>query len=228
MPQVHAHQQATWTLAGAIMTLLVAVLAGGAGSIELDDSLSEEYFFACSGGKAGTVRALLEKHGGELANARTKDGESCLHLASIDTTGRAIQVTKALLEAGADPNVRTTFEQGQRMHPLSWQVYAGNYDIVEVLLDAGARVNDDFDLYPPNAPVQTIVTALDIAAKLSGVEDMADRVEKEGAGREKDGNNGGGDASRDRFKLTYDLLKARGGKKWEDIVKERAEERQDL
>ena len=106
------------------------------------------------------------------------------------------------------------------MHPLSWHVYAGNHDVVELLLDAGGSINDDFDLYPPGAPVQTIVTALDIAEKLSGVEDMADSVE-----REEDG--GGGEDPRDRFKLTYDLLKARGGKKWEDILKEREQE-QDL
>ena len=198
--------------------LAVIIISGVA--LELDDALSEEYFFACSGGKTGTVRALLDRHGRDLANAKTRDGETCLHLASIDTTGQAVHVTRALLAAGADPNVRTAFEQGQRMHPLSWNVYAGNHDVVELLLDAGGSINNDFDLYPPGAPVQTIVTALDIAEKLSGVEDMADSVE-----REEDG--GGGADPRDRFKLTYDLLKARGGKKWEDILKERERE-QDL
>lgn len=185
-----------------------------AAAIDLDESLSNEYFFACSGGKTDTVRKLLDGHGKDLANAKTKEGETCLHLCSIDTTGQAVHIARALLEAGADPNVRTTFEQGQRMTPLSWHTYAGNYDIIELLLDAGANINTDFDLHPPNAPVQTIVTALDIAEKLSGVEDMADSVEKE----EKDKNsNGEGNDPRDRFKLTYDLLKTRGGKKWKDI-----------
>lgn len=196
-----------------------------AAAIELDGSLSNEYFFACSGGKTDTIRKLLDKHGKDLANLKTKEGETCLHLCSIDTTGQAVHIAKALLEAGADPNVRTTFEQGQRMTPLSWHTYAGNYDIVELLLDAGANINEDFDLHPPSAPVQTIVTALDIAEKLSGVEDMADSVEKE----EKDKNsNGEGNDPRDRFKLTYDLLKSRGGKKWEDIERAATEEQQEL
>jgi len=211
-----------------LLPLLLAVMTIEA-AIDLDDALSEEYFFACSGGKTDTVRALLEQHGEDLANAKTRDGETCLHLASIDTTGQAVRITEALLAAGADPDVRTTFEQGQRMHPLSWNVYAGNHDIVELLLDAGAGINDDFDLYPPNAPLQTIVTALDIAERLSGVEDMADSVEK---GEGRDGNSqqpkasDGGEDPRDRFKLTFDLLKARGGKKWEDIVKEREQEQE--
>lgn len=202
-----------------LFVAVIHVVISGA-ALELDDALSEEYFFACSGGKTDTVRALLDRHGKDLANATTKDGETCLHLASIDTTGQAVHITRALLAAGADPNVRTAYEQGQRMHPLSWHVYAGNHDVVELLLDAGGSINDDFDLYPPGAPVQTIVTALDIAEKLSGVEDMADSVERGEGG-------GGGEDPRDRFKLTYDLLKARGGKKWEDILKEREQE-QDL
>ena len=206
---------------------LVAVVLISSSALELDESLLEVYFFACSGGRTDKIQTLLDEHGRDLASAKTKDGETCLHLCSIDTTGQAVHIARALLQAGADPNVRTTFEQGQRMHPLSWHVFAGNHDIVKLLLDAGANINDDFDLHPPSAPVQTIVTALDIAEKLSGVEDMADSVEKEENDKT---SNGGGDDSRDRFKLTYDLLKSRGGKKWEDIVKERAasEELQDL
>ena len=235
----HHFHQATrpscgWRPLRSLLLLVAVVLISSscpatptAAAIDLDESLSNEYFFACSGGKTDTVRKLLDRHGKDLANARTKEGETCLHLCSIDTTGQAVHIARALLEAGADPNVRTTFEQGQRMTPLSWHTYAGNYDIVELLLDAGATINDDFDLYPPNAPVQTIVTAMDIAEKLSGVEDMAESVEKE----ETDKNsNGEGNDPRDRFKLTYDLLKSRGGKKWEDIDKERAaaEEQQEL
>ena len=210
-----------------VAVVLISSSAAAAASTELDESLSNEYFFACSGGKTDTVRKLLGRHGKDLANARTKEGETCLHLCSIDTTGQAVHIARALLEAGADPNVRTTFEQGQRMTPLSWHTYAGNYDIVELLLDAGATINDDFDLYPPNAPVQTIVTALDIAEKLSGVEDMAESVEKEETDKS---SNGEGNDPRDRFKLTYDLLKSRGGKKWEDIDKGRAaaEEQEEL
>ena len=219
----HLHQanrsSCGWRPLRSVLTLLVVLLSlcpatPTAADIELDESLSNEYFFACSGGKTDAIRKLLDKHGKDLANAKTKEGETCLHLCSIDTTGQAVHIARALLEAGADPNVRTTFEQGQRMTPLSWHTYAGNYDIIKLLLDAGANINTDFDLHPPSAPVQTIVTALDIAEKLSGVEDMADSVEK----GEKDKNsNGEGTDPRDRFKLTYDLLKSRGGRKWEHI-----------
>lgn len=227
------HDNGSRPLRSFLLALVAVVLVSScpatptAAAIELDESLSNEFFFACSGGKTDTIRKLLDKHGKDLANLKTNEGETCLHLCSIDTTGQAVHIAKALLEAGADPNVRTTFEQGQRMTPLSWHTYAGNYDIVELLLDAEADINKDFDLHPPSAPVQTIVTALDIAEKLSGVEDMAESVEKE----EKDKNsNGEGNDPRDRFKLTYDLLKSRGGKNWEDIVKERAaaEEQQEL
>ena len=234
----HFHQASRpscgWRPLRSLLLLVTVVLISSscpatptAAAIDLDESLSNEYFFACSGGKTDTVRKLLDGHGKDLANLKTKEGETCLHLCSIDTTGQAVHIARALLEAGADPNVRTTFEQGQRMTPLSWHTYAGNYDIIELLLDAGANINTDFDLHPPSAPVQTIVTALDIAEKLSGVEDMAESVEKE----EKNKNsNGKGNDPRDRFKLTYDLLKSRGGKNWEDIVKERAaaEEQQEL
>jgi ankyrin repeat protein len=44
----------------------------------------------------------------EWANAHTADGETCLHLAAIPGSNA---VTKLLLEAGADPNVRTTFDK---------------------------------------------------------------------------------------------------------------------
>ena len=221
----HFHQASRpscgWRPLRSLLLLVAVVLISSscpatptAAAIDLDESLSNEYFFACSGGKTDTVRKLLDGHGKDLANLKTKEGETCLHLCSIDTTGQAVHIARALLEAGADPNVRTTFEQGQRMTPLSWHTYAGNYDIIELLLDAGANINTDFDLHPPSAPVQTIVTALDIAEKLSGVEDMADSVEKE----ENDKNsNGEGTDPRDRFKLTYDLLKSRGGRKWEHI-----------
>ena len=44
----------------------------------------------------------------DLATARTENGETCLHLTGIYG---ALEVTKLLLKRGADPNVRSTFEQ---------------------------------------------------------------------------------------------------------------------
>jgi ankyrin repeat protein len=44
----------------------------------------------------------------DWATARTENGETCLHLTGING---ATEVTKLLLERGADPNVRSTFEE---------------------------------------------------------------------------------------------------------------------
>jgi hypothetical protein len=49
------------------------------------------------------------------------------------------------LENGADPNARSTFDQGLRMHPLSWNVYGGHLENIKLLLEHGADVNLDFD-----------------------------------------------------------------------------------
>ena len=66
-----------------------------------------DFFFSCSGGKHDELKTILEEHP-NWANARTENGETCLHLAGIQGFP---QVTKLLLEHGADPNVRSTYEQ---------------------------------------------------------------------------------------------------------------------
>ena len=48
------------------------------------------------------------------------------------------------------------------MHPLSWNVYGGHYDNIELLLQHGANVNADFDL---KAGDDTIITVLDVNLK---------------------------------------------------------------
>ena len=52
------------------------------------------------------------------------------------------------------------------MHPLSWNVYGGHHKSVKLLLEHGARVNDDVD----SGDGETI-TALDIAHKYLNAED---------------------------------------------------------
>lgn len=75
------------------------------------------------------------------------------------------KVTKLLLESGADPNVRTTFDGGLRMHPLSWNVYGGHYENIKLLLEHGAEVNADVD-----DGKGEIITVLDANAKFLGGE----------------------------------------------------------
>eukprot|EP00568_Trieres_chinensis_P013821 CAMPEP_0183299186 /NCGR_PEP_ID=MMETSP0160_2-20130417/5987_1 /TAXON_ID=2839 ORGANISM="Odontella Sinensis, Strain Grunow 1884" /NCGR_SAMPLE_ID=MMETSP0160_2 /ASSEMBLY_ACC=CAM_ASM_000250 /LENGTH=191 /DNA_ID=CAMNT_0025461379 /DNA_START=57 /DNA_END=632 /DNA_ORIENTATION=+ len=148
------------------------------------------FFHSCSGGEVDTVRRMLKEHKG-LAHATTEEGESCLHLVAISGN---LEIAQALVDSFADLNARTTFDGGLRMHVLSWHVYAGHHEIVKLLLDHGARINDDFDL---SAQSDEKVTALDIAEKLSG-------------GKTDSPNP-------DKFEITYKLLLERGGKKYRDL-----------
>eukprot|EP00957_Ditylum_brightwellii_P043170 3271547-Ditylum_brightwellii.AAC.1 len=87
--------------------------------------------------------------------------------------------------------------QGLRMHPLSWNVYGGHNEIVRLLLDAGARVNDDFDLTPIT---NEKVTVLDISEQL--LENMG-----------IDPND-----TENKFVLTHQLLLEKGGKKFAELT----------
>mmetsp|Transcript_19572 Transcript_19572/g.26871 ORF Transcript_19572/g.26871 Transcript_19572/m.26871 type:complete len:224 (-) Transcript_19572:153-824(-) len=160
--------------------------------LKLSEELEKKFFGACSGGNAEVIAKEIEKNP-EIANAHTTDGESCLHLVSISGS---VEVAKILLEAGADPNYRTTWEKGLRMHPLSWNVYGGHYEIVRLLLDGGARVNDDFDLSPTS---DEKVTVMDISGQL--LQNM--KIDPNDAD--------------DRFALTHRLLLKKGGKKFVDL-----------
>lgn len=121
------------------LLLLVSVVLGDTSS---SDGENSEYFFACSGGEFETVKTLIEKDP-TLANRITSDGEHCLHLCAL--SGNA-DIVKLLLDVGADPDIRSNWDQGLRMHPLAWNTFYGRYDIIELLLKAGADVNADFDL----------------------------------------------------------------------------------
>ena len=126
------------------------------------DKPDDSFFLLCSGGDAAKLTTLLEAHP-DWVHAATENGESCLHLTGI--MGQT-DVTRLLLEKGANPNVRSTFEQGLRMHPLSWNVYGNHYDNAQLLLEAGADVNADFDLLL--GEVLEVVTVLDIVRMIKG------------------------------------------------------------
>ena len=121
-------------------------VVNGADPSEPDEENSD-YFFACSGGDLSKVKTLLQKDP-SLVHKTTKSGEHCLHLCALEG---ATDIAQLLLDAGADPNIRSTWEQGLRMHPLSWSTFYGRHEIVELLLKYGADVNADFDLGTPDA-----------------------------------------------------------------------------
>ena len=74
--------------------------------------------------------------------------------------GQAAVTQWILQQADADPNVRSTFEAGLRMHPLSWNIFHGHVTNVQLLLQAGANVNLDFDHMITQQPV-TVLDVLD-------------------------------------------------------------------
>jgi hypothetical protein len=89
------------------------------------------------------------------------------------------------LENGADPNVRSTYSEGLRMHPLSWNIYGGHHANIELLLTHGADVNLDFDAM---GAAESSVTAMDVVLQLRVNEEGDDRfVKLEGLLREHGG-----------------------------------------
>ena len=125
----------------------------------------------CSGGETEKIAALLEAHP-DWVHAATDNGESCLHLTGI--YGQT-DVTKLLLQKGADPNIRSTFSEGLRMHPLSWNIYGNHHDNAKLLLEAGADVNADFDLLL-NGEME-VVTVLDIVQRMEEASGSFDKIE---------------------------------------------------
>ena len=175
----------------------------------LPTSPPPDFFFACSGGQFDVIRTSLEQHP-SWVNSRTQQGESCLHLTGI--YGHS-QITRLLLVNGADPNIRSTYEEGLRMHPLSWNVYGGHYDNVQLLLEYGADVNLDFDGMGSSRSSKgtdeekndVAVTALDIAIALTKNEQDVD----------------------ERFVKIEQLLRKHGGITIEEVRRKKSTEESD-
>lgn len=150
------------------------------------DFLPFKFLDACTTGDVDAVRAMLKEHPG-WANGRSKQGESCLHVSGI--TGQT-GITSIILQAGGDPNIRTAFKEGLRMHPLSWNVYGGHVETVAVLLEGGADVNLDVDdMYNPGQPV-TVFDLIEYTLDVDHVDKRFTQVKelllKFGAKRYKD------------------------------------------
>ena len=138
---------------------------------EVSTIVSEEFLNACTNGNIKLLQSLLvdHEHASWIRDGRSKQGETCLHVAGI--YGQ-VEVTQYLLQHGSDPNVRSTYQGGLRMPPLAWNVYGGHVDAAKVLLQGGADVNLDFDdMSSPKQPV----TVLDVCLQL--VETDATRFE---------------------------------------------------
>lgn len=149
-----------------VMTALLVSPAIVYGATNPADDNSE-YFFACSGGDLEKFKSQLDKNP-SLAHKTTKDGEHCLHLCAL--SGNA-DIVKILLDVGADPDIRTSFDKGMRMHPLSWNTFYGRHDIIELLLEASADVNADFDIAPNQKGTVLDVIEQILLGDLDGRED---------------------------------------------------------
>ena len=124
---------------------------------------------ACTEGKVDVVKEVLAENP-DWINEKSHQGESCLHVSGI--YGQE-EITALLLSKGADPNIRSSFHQGLRMHPLSWNLFHGHVGNAKLLLEGGADVNADFD----HMGTQTPVTSLDIVEEiLSKMSDTDERL----------------------------------------------------
>ncbi|KAL7460957.1 hypothetical protein ACHAXS_001391 [Conticribra weissflogii] len=154
-----------------------------------------KYFFACSSEdltSGFSIAKDLISEDESLVHTTTNDGEHCLHLSALGGNEELVQL---LLEKGADPNIRSTFVHGLRMHPLSWSVYYGRYKIIDLLLKHGADVNADFDVKRGPDEVQP-ATVLDV------VEEILLQIED------------GDESTRERFIETRNVLVRHGARRY--------------
>lgn len=95
----------------------------------------EAYPLIFAAGEADSARVMALLAAGTDVAARSKDGETALHVCAIK--GDA-EITKALLAHGAEVDARTPRGQTLWMTPLMWATYGGHAAMVQLLLEAGA------------------------------------------------------------------------------------------
>mmetsp|Transcript_24199 Transcript_24199/g.37946 ORF Transcript_24199/g.37946 Transcript_24199/m.37946 type:complete len:211 (+) Transcript_24199:109-741(+) len=164
----------TITLAILFNTTLLHHLTVATTTESLDESTTSspsstdnaEFFHTCSEGNYPKFKSLLTTNNPkDLIHSTTPDGEHCLHLVAISGN---TQIATTLLKNGADPDIRSTWKNGLRMHPLSWNTFYGRFEIVELLLQYGADVEADFDLNVGSGGMGELekVTVLDVVEKI--------------------------------------------------------------
>jgi ankyrin repeat protein len=124
-----------------LLLFLLPLVAWSSGDAAATDQEFDNFLHACTNGEMDVLEIALTEDP-HYVHGKSAMGESCLHVAGIK--GQT-EVTKRMIQAGADPNVRSDYEKGLRMHPLSWNVYGGHVETARALLEGGANVNLDID-----------------------------------------------------------------------------------
>lgn len=161
------------------------------GAILADTSDYKDFWDACAYGKVDVVTKYVDANK-EMAKISTKDGETCLHLTAISNS---FDISKMMVDLGADVNQRVTHTEGLRMTPLAWHAYSGNHEIVELLLKNGADVNADFDAKKGDDEKHTVMDVADLILGGNAIEENTE----------------------DKFSLTYLEIKKRGGRKYSEL-----------
>ena len=116
------------------------LLASGAAADAGNDLGVTPLWLAANNGNAGVVEVLLA--GGADPNLALPSGETVLMTASRTGDPEAV---RALLAAGADPHAT---EAAHRQTALMWAVAQQHAEVVRLLLESGARVDDRSLSYP--------------------------------------------------------------------------------
>jgi catechol 2,3-dioxygenase-like lactoylglutathione lyase family enzyme len=95
-------------------------------------SSRDAFLAACAAGDRAGMQALLDRQP-DLANARTDDGATPLHLALPHPPG-----VRLLLQRGADPDAR---DAGDNALPLHFAAAGAPIETVRLLIDAGSDVH---------------------------------------------------------------------------------------
>ncbi len=130
------HWAAYWNDSEAVQRLL----ASGAAADAANDLGVTPLWLAANNGNAAVVEALLA--GGADPNLALPSGETVLMTASRTGDPEAV---RALLAAGADPHAT---EAAHRQTALMWAVAQQHAEVVRLLLESGARVDDRSLSYP--------------------------------------------------------------------------------